>query len=789
MPLPPAPSPLTRLLTPMAWLITLLYFAALSRVQTPGSFLQVLAWLQWPVVGLTAFLVSRTVKGLESPDRGRLLSAPALTFLSVLLLSIALNVSLPYFWDAATSSARASMISHGQGLWSPSQRISLFYYFMALLQGISDQTVGFMRLANGLVAMSGLLGIGVFLRRHIGNSPAGLVIALAASQPVFFTLSHWLYIDMFMLAGCVWLLVMAGRLAATGKKRYLVLSLILAVAVLATKEYAWVVLPVALGLGWAEKRAAPWWLQKRRLLVLGVLAVSVLALVWLAGTVYFRFWRGLFPDQEPNWGMFPMIVVPGNPYLTLGQQWAIGSSFARQFMLGLAASGLLGLVWVGLVRGKKGRPVEGGFLAMLAFLGAAFSPLLIRYASLNQLFLFDHRLALVFWGLLALVLVLRLAGFLEFKVERIQLLLLGGLALSVLFFCLIGKVSSQGDHLEGYLDWRYLLPALLFLVLLAGFGTRNLLEVASAGPGRHLAFVALALTIVPNLVGGTNYLRQVGAFTSDQARGVDRAIALAEDRGVQVLTGWPYYYPESPRVFNQGPYRWRDRNIDLEFVWFHDFSRPTDAILLMDTRCLSSFQEHTRGHQASRFTSEVHWIEPLLPRVQAHTSPTVLVADLTGTRVWPELAGLVEDFSSNDSASGGVVWQGLGSPEAWEGGLTIRWTKERRATARFAPVTLKNDQFPLLVRLRARPMFGLESQSLSLWINGRNLGTRTMPPEWVELTWEVPAEVLRGGDNIDLAIEVGQMLSPADRPGSVSSDQRTLGAALDLLTVSAPPNP
>ena len=86
-----------------------------------------------------------------------------------------------------------------------------------------------------------------------------------------------------------------------------------------------------------------------------------------------------------------------------------------------------------------------------------------------------------------------------------------------------------------------------------------------------LAALAPALLVTANFVAGTDYVRQAAAFTGDQQRGVEAAIALAAARQVPVLTNWPYYYPEVPRSLDYGPFRWRTAGIELEFLAFHDF--------------------------------------------------------------------------------------------------------------------------------------------------------------------------------------------------------------------------
>jgi hypothetical protein len=132
----------------------------------------VLAWAQGALVAIVAVLVLRvaTSNPAERQSRRFLAASAAAAFLAISLIARRHD---PYFWDAATTSARASLVREGPGLLAGHERFSLFYYFVALLQAVSCDSVAVIRLGAGAVAASGFLGIGLLAARH-GGRAAGL---------------------------------------------------------------------------------------------------------------------------------------------------------------------------------------------------------------------------------------------------------------------------------------------------------------------------------------------------------------------------------------------------------------------------------------------------------------------------------------------------------------------------------------------------------------------------------------------------------------------------------------
>ena len=122
-----------------------------------------LAWAQYLLVAALAALVFRAAAGeagLQVP-RLRLVAVGAL---AVVFLSLLAHRHDPFFWDAATTSARATLVREGQGLVGGRERFSLFYHFIALLQTVAGPSAAAARSGLAAVGTAGLVGVGVLGR-------------------------------------------------------------------------------------------------------------------------------------------------------------------------------------------------------------------------------------------------------------------------------------------------------------------------------------------------------------------------------------------------------------------------------------------------------------------------------------------------------------------------------------------------------------------------------------------------------------------------------------------------
>lgn len=763
-----------------AWLLTGAFGAS-------GSGAAVLAWAQGALVAIVAVLVLRvaTSNPAERQSRRFLAASAAAAFLAISLIARRHD---PYFWDAATTSARASLVREGPGLLAGHERFSLFYYFVALLQAVSCDSVAVIRLGAGAVAASGFLGIGLLAARH-GGRAAGLAAGcLALGTPALFCLSHWLYIDMFLLAVCVWQLVLCDRWCRRPTRLGLAALLLAAAVGLLTKEYAIVVLPACFGLWWIERGMSGWraWLVTapgRRGLVVAVvllLAIGTGVALWF---FYLRFWRGLFPPNGPNWQAWPLVIIPGNPALRLADQIRLIADLVRQNLIQLAGSGLLGFALLGLVEVRSGRRAIA-WLVLAGACGLAIWPhLQLEPAPLNRLWRWGP--ALVWLGpvLVVVLVALRATGVVAVRISRWQAVLLASTAAAVGFFAIIAKATVIDGRVQAFLDWRYTLFAEAFLAMLAGEAVVRLIALGRrAGRAElRLACLAPALLLSANLVAGTNYLRQVSALTGDQLLGVRAAIGQAGARGVPVVTTWPYWYPRVKRSLNYGPFRWRDEGVPLAFIGAHDFTRESDAIALFDTQFSPEFALQTARQGVRRFTRQIPVIAPLRPRVTTLASPTVYVVDLAAPWEMPGFAAYREDFGRPSTLAEIPVWRGLGGYEIWPDDLTMRWSVADRITVLLGPG--QADTF--VVTLGARAFAGVADQTVSLRVNGADCGPVPLGPDWSVARWTVPGRLVKGGWVNELAFVPRGTARPADLPGATSADRRTLGIGLDWLQIEA----
>ena len=765
-------------------LVVLAYAAPLvgAADPAPGGW-ALLAWAQYLLVVALAALVFRAGAADPSLRTGRL-RLVAGGALAVLACSLLAHRHDPYFWDATTTAARATLVREGQGLVGGRERFSLFYHFIALLQAIGGPSAQVARLGAAAVGAAGLAGVGLLAGRH-GGRAAGLGAAvLAGSVPALFAMLHWLYIDMVLLAVCVGLLLLCDRAWSRPRRGLTAGCLVLAAAALLTKEYAVLVLPVGLGLGWVHGATglAP---GRRRRLALAVAAVAALAIGWGLWRFYLHFWRGLFQAGEPSWEYWPLLIVPGHPYLPWADQLRIALDLARQHGAQLAGTGLLGLALLGLVEVVPGRRAAAWLMLATAAGLAAWPHFEVTPAHLNRLWYWSPALDRVVVLVPAGLLVLRLAGWVRLRITRWQWLLLGGVGCSVLFFACVAKLTRIDGQVVGSLDWRYPLFSLVFTAILAGESVARLLALGRTlgRTGSALAALAPALLVTANFVAGTDYVRQAAAFTGDQQRGVEAAIALAGARQVPVLTNWPYYYPEVPRSLDYGPFRWRTEGIALEFLAFHDFGVPSDRIALFDTRTGRDFVPQAERAGVRSFRSEPVYLAPLRPGVRRLPAPTVLLVDLAAPWSLPSLVPHREEFAVPDPAAGAARWTGLEACEVWAEGLTMRWSGADTAGVRLGTAPAAD----CLVQLRARAFAGVPRQTVDLVINGTGLGPLALAADWQVVTWRVPAGLIRTAGPNALALVPRAAARPAAQPGAASADTRELGIGLDWLQIGALP--
>lgn len=743
------------------------------------------AWGQFPFYAILALLVFRTMTSNSEDQTARAWLLGATAF-GVLAISLLAHMNDPYFWDGAATSARASLIREGTNLFASRQRFSLFYYVVALLQAVSNQSVAVVRLGVGIFVFSGLAGVGILTSRHSSRGAALVASILAISLPAYFSMSHWLYIDMFLLTICVWMLVVCDKHIRQPSRISLVTLLALVLAAMLTKEYAVLVIPLCFGLRWVHglplmsgwqshffsARSAAW----RRWFMLG-LTVLIIALGYAFWSFYLRFWRGLFPVDGPHWGLHPLIIVPGNPYLTPADQIRISLDLIHQSFVQLAGSGLFGFALFSLISVGEKRRFAGWFVLLVSYALVIWPHLHLEPAPLNQLWRFGPGLNwIVVLAPLVLVL-LRLLGWVRFKITRWQWLMLGGWALSTVFFAMVTKAGMVNGLVMGSLDWRYPLFSYLFLIILSSEFIMRLLDLGRRNGrlGLGLACLAPVLLVGANLVAGTNYIRQSSSYVRDQHLAVIETIDRAQTNGVGVVSTWPYFVVRER--FNYGPYRWRDEGIALNFLWKHDFSQPSDLIGIFDTIVGSQFISYTEREGTLRFNRTVPSFYPLRPSVKILASPSVYVVDLGAPLLKPDFAPLNEEFAKNKNGDD-RRWSGLGNPELW-GEMTMRWTVGPEA--RVVLGSGGEEQYRL--QLRAMAFGGVSKQTVTVLINDQELEALPIGKKWQVLEWVVPGNFLKRGMTNALVIRPRETMRPVDLPGTKSTDKRELGLGVDWLRI------
>jgi hypothetical protein len=317
----------------------------------------------------------------------------------------------------------------------------------------------------------------------------------------------------------------------------------------------------------------------------------LLAVAWLGSKLYalylqFWVWQSITTDTEPNWGMSPLVIVPRNPHLTTAQEWHIVWSLWRQQLAQLTGSGLLGAALLGIVAMRKGREVAYALLVLVVLVVTVWGFQRLDPGPLNQLQVYDHRLVRFGTGTLLLVVAGGLTGLVRLRITRFQWLLWFWFLGAMLFFSLVGKVTrAPSGELTGGLDWRYTLFAHGALAVLAAGALQRCREALA---GRRLASwlpaALIATVVIPNLIIGSNYLRQTAAYSTAQLAGVNDAKVRAEAGDGTVVTFWPYYYALVPYPEDYGPYRWREGGIKLHHIWEFDDEAADSGIVLYDAQ-------------------------------------------------------------------------------------------------------------------------------------------------------------------------------------------------------------
>jgi hypothetical protein len=778
----------------LAGAVLLVFFIGLVQRDPARPLALALSWAQWPAIALYAWLWHRC--GRPEVAGSPAAFWPAALPVLALVFSLVVHRGDPLFWDAATSWSRADLVREGHGLLAEGERFSIFYYLLALLQGATGGSVAWVRMILAIVYLAGFGALALLGWRLLGHGTPTYILALAAVTPMIHALAHWLYVDLFTVLLGAWTALAFLTALRRRRLRWLLASLALLGLTVLTREHGLLVLPLLVALWLADldwrRWRRKWWdggRPGRRAAVLLGAGLALALLGWgLHGlyTFYLPFWRRIEP--KPVWSLTPFVIVPGHPRLDTSQQLAVIWSLARQQLTQLTGTGLLLTAMLGLVQPRTGRTVGYVGLVLLAAIMTASGFLFLRPATLNQLLSFDP---LLFWlapAFLAAILAGALRGVVRLAPGR------GGVALwiwftaALLVFSLAGKVTrAGGGQPMGALDWRYPLFAQIALLLLAALAMARVHQaLGHLARWRWLAPLLPSLVVVCSLVLGSDAIRQTSTFGSEQLAGVREAQARAERSTYGIIvTGWPYFYPTGHPASDLGPYRWRSRAARLRH-WPSDPGKlaalaDSGAIALYDTRLAPFRHQLLKEAEVATFSAGSIFLRPLRPGVRLVSSPTVCVADLA-TWMPPSATGYHDDFATG-GAGEPDAWQGLGGPEVWQQGLTVRWTVASQAWRLFAPADSLEANCAHRLRLRAMSFAAIDSQSVRALLNERDLGARALGDGWTELDWAIPAGTLQMHGFNRLVLRIGRTLRPRDVPGLGSNDPRPLGVALDWLRI------
>ncbi len=117
------------------------------------------------------------------------------------------------------------------------------------------------------------------------------------------------------------------------------------------------------------------------------------------------------------------------------------------------------------------------------------------------------------------------------------------------------------------------------------------------------------------------------------------------------------------------------------------------------------------------------------------------------------------------------------------GGAQARWAGDgTTSVVRLTPPDGAEDGATLAVRAAAYP----PDQSVTLRVNGVELETHALTPDWAEYTWRIPSGVLGTREIAEIELVHARAVSAYDLTSGASPDPRPLAAAYDWVRVSIP---
>ena len=495
-------------------------------------------------LGLAVLLVS-------APRTGRLPPLFVFAFLAMLAVGWFWGLNDTFYKDGVLTVARAQAVMEGKSV----SRFSLSY----LALGMAFRFLGNYNWVGHLYVM--LVGLGLLYLMSRTFRDAGsrlLVVMMALFSPHLFVLAKLLYLDIPVITGFVaTVLSYSWAMRRPSFGRCAISIAVLVVTVLLKEAGIIAVIPV-LFLPFLAPRG-----KRTRILLLTLAScAAALPTFWVLYTLA-RERQGLV-DQRVIWLLFNTNACP----VGVSVKWFF--SAARNHFRAAAWWGFLLFALIGLVRGRDrmGRGLLAGILLCQLILMAAahqfdvgskwnYRPLVEPHADTITDCMVVMVLVLMGFGLLTRSLALR-------RLRRLDGLSWIFLLAAIFVFSALAKVEFKDGRATPkiLLDWRYLSPAIAFLLLLAARGAARLFSSRHPLWFRALAGVALAMSLEFCALRAVD----VAAFFSTKARANGEAYRVVQRRPERVVfSRWPFFMGAGSQC-DYGEMRWQSDGFKLRDI-------------------------------------------------------------------------------------------------------------------------------------------------------------------------------------------------------------------------------
>lgn len=765
------------------WLLCLFAPLALPNL-FPDDAQQVVAWSQLAITAGLSWLVYRSFRS----DTTRLV----LVMLTpgLLVASHVNQLGNGLFWDSVNTFARAAMILEGGGIPSGTERLSSFYFVVAAWQALFGTSGPSVHLLTLVVAVGFLLTSWALACRLFDSITADYFVCLLASVGPIFAVSHWLYIDLFMATLCVSSLWALDRALERPTRGRLAVFASLAILCVLSKEYSVVCVPAAFAMAITRRRGAlgsliRWFTATR-------IALLALAIVVPVGVATHSLLTGFWSTSLRRAPEFKhLILVPGNPNLSIGDQARVVLSLLGHNLALVAGTGLLGLAVVAVLslnsRSGRGQALSVGLVLLI---GSVIPALQSRSFGDGLWINVDRRSWLLVVALAAILLLLRM--WLRIGVEWHTSLWVPATlaATSTVFFSLVGRVGpSEDGGYVGIVDWRYPILAYMGAALAAAFALRNVAVTSSGGGSLRVPIQMATTCAVVTLSGvllGTNDLKITSSYQRIKLEAAIVAKDIVQGSGGTVFTHWPYYYPGAHRRMDYCEVAWEQWDVPLGSVL--GANPASRGVAILDTAAVRQPPEVLRGAPIIQTLSDVNYmVMPGRWETQERATPEISVISLAGIVEGRDRPEFWDDFVITDSETGTPTidpWQGLYDVENW-GATTVRWTQGNSSTA---VLPWKGEPQGVTLWTFSGRFYSrreLANQRLRVSVNGRDVCEFQPVPGWSELTCKFEDATLGWAERNELQLEIDKTLRPRDIPELESNDPREIAVAVDWVRLAA----